>query len=449
MSLASGEVQSIIDYTERFVGHCSDNEVMSLHADIKRQIQREMEEHSKSERSLEPEEEADIAIDVKCKEALHELLQTMAKVTQIAPDPAQCTVRGDGTKMVEICQTAELYLTTRLSNGRITIGSTVVVSEFKSVYNGSVIKCKVDQSRRGEYRIQYTPTVRGRHELSVSVKGQQVAGSPSPVYISISPTQLGKPVNMWRGIRRPRGITSTPDNNILVAAEKGGVIKLNENGGKTLLVEHFQSTLNELEAITTDKKGNIYCTDYRSNKVLKCNKNGTNVQVYKVQQLAGPGHWGVAVVGDEVMLCERSNTGTIMIYNKEIQYVRRIQYEGGGVFRGLSADINGDIYVADCSNSIIHVYSNSGILLHSFCSQTEGIDTLNGPFSLCVSGQYVYVVNYRGNYMSVFTTAGQYVTKFGRHGEGEGEFKHPMGVCVDVDGFVYVTECGSNRIQCF
>ncbi len=36
LSLASEEVQSIIDYTKRFVGHCSDNEVMSLPADIKR-----------------------------------------------------------------------------------------------------------------------------------------------------------------------------------------------------------------------------------------------------------------------------------------------------------------------------------------------------------------------------------------------------------------------------
>ncbi len=449
LSLASGEVQSIIDYTERFVGHCSDNEVMSLHADIKRQIQREMEEHSKSERSLEPEEEADIAIDVKCKEALQEILQTMAKVTQIAPDPAQCTVRGDGTKMVVICQTTEVYLTSRLSSGRITIGSTAVVSEFKSVYNGSVIKCKVDQSGPGEYRIQYTPTVRGRHELSVSVDGQQVAGSPFPVFVSISPTQLGKPVNIWSNVKGPRGITSTPDNNIiLVAVEKGGVIKLNENGGKTLLVKYLQSNLKELEGIATDKEGNIYCTDYRSKKIMKCNKNGTNVQVYKVQQVAGPGHQEVAVVGDEVMLCERSNTGTIMIYNKKLQYVRRIQHEGGGVFRGLSADINGDIYVTDYSNNSIHVYSNSGILLRSFCSQTEGIDTLNGPFSLCVFGQYVYVVNSRGHYVSVFTTAGQYVTKFGRYGKGEGEFKYPTCVCVDADGFVYVTEC-LNRIQCF
>ncbi len=449
LSLASGEVQSIIDYTERFVGHCSDNEVMSLHADIKRQIQREMEEHSKSERSLEPEEEADIAIEVKCKETLQELLQTMAKVTQIAPDPAQCTVRGDGTKMVEICQTAEVYLTTRLSNGRITKGSTAVVSELKSVYSGSVIKCKVDQSRPGEYRIQYTPTVRGHHELSVSVDGQQVAGSPFPVFVSISPTQLGKPVNMWRDIRRPRGITSTPDNNILVAVEKGGVIKLNENGGKTLLVEHFQSDLEELEGIATDKEGNIYCTDYRSNKIMKCNKNGTNVQVYKVQQVAGPGHRGVAVAGDEVMLCECSNTGTIMIYNKELEYVRRIQHEGGGEFRGVSADINGDIYVTDYSMKSIQVFSNDGIFLRSFCSETKVINKRFMPYRIYISGQYAYVTNTVEDYVSVLTTSGYYVSIFGQRGENRGAFFGPCGVCVDNDGFVYVTEYYNDRIQSF
>ena len=37
----------------------------------------------------------------------------------------------------------------------------------------------------GEYRIPYTPTVRERHELTVSMDGQQVAGSPFPVFVSI------------------------------------------------------------------------------------------------------------------------------------------------------------------------------------------------------------------------------------------------------------------------
>ncbi len=126
-------------------------------------------------------------------------------------DPRKCTVRGEGMTTLKICQTAEVYLTTRLSSGRIARGSTAVVSELKSLYNGSVIKCEVDQSGPGEFRIQYTPTVRGRHKLSVSVDGQQVAGSPIPVFVSISPTQLGKPVNMWSDVKRPRGITSTSE----------------------------------------------------------------------------------------------------------------------------------------------------------------------------------------------------------------------------------------------
>ncbi len=450
LSFANGEAQSIIDYTERFVGHCSDNEVMSLHADIKRQIRRKIEGLSMSGTDLQPQEEADMAVEVKCKDALQELLQTMAKVTQIALDPPQCTVREGRAKTVEICQTAEVYLTARLSNSNIARCHTVVASELRSLYDGSVIKCKVDQSGPGEYRIQYTPTVRGRHELSVSVKGQQVAGSPFPVFVSISPTQLGKPVNMWSNVKRPRGITSTSDNNILVAERKGGIVKLDKNGGKAILVKYLQSNLNELEAITTDKKGNIYCTDFQSNKIMKCNKNGTNVQVYTVRQVAGPGHWGVAVVGDEVMLCERSNTGTIMIYNKELKYTRCIHYNAArGAFKGLSADICGNIYVTDYINNNIHVYSNNGIFLRSFCSPTEGIKALSGPLRVCVSGQYAYVVNTGGRYVSVFTTAGDYVTVLGWRGQDEGEFNYPWDMCVDKDGFVYVTEYWFNNVQCF
>ncbi len=52
---------------------------------------------------------------------------------------------------------------------------------------------------------------------------------------------------------------------------------------------------------------------------MKCDKKGGNVQVYEVQQVADPGHRGVAVVGDEVRLCEQKNIGTIMIYDRELK----------------------------------------------------------------------------------------------------------------------------------
>ena len=186
-----------------------------------------------------------------------------------------------------------------------------------------------------------------------------------------------------------------------------------------------------------------------TNKVMKCNKNGGNVQVHEVKQVNGPGHWGVAVVGDEVMLCERKNKGTIMVYDSELKYVRRVEHSDLGEFKSVSADNNGNLYVTDNTNNCIHIFSNDGVFLRSFCRDSNGVRILSGPYYVCVSGHYVYVTNASGNYMSVFSTAGDYVTSIGQQGGGEGDFKFPHGVCTDKDGFVYVADYSNDRVQFF
>ncbi len=49
----------------------------------------------------------------------------------------------------------------------------------------------------------------------------------------------------------------------------------------------------------------------------------------------------------------------------------------------------------------------------------------------------------------MFTTEGEYVTSFGQLGREEGDFIYPLGVCVDVDGFVYVCDHDNSRVQKF
>ena len=65
---------------------------------------------------------------------------------------------------------------------------------------------------------------------------------------------------------------------------------------------------------------------------------------------------------------------------------------------------------------------------------------------MCVVGQYVYVAEWAGDCVSVFTTEGGYVTSFGQSGGNEGDFKCPTGVW---DGFVYVCDGDNNRVQEF
>ena len=448
LTLANAQVQSVIDYTERFVSECSANEVMNMQTEIRRRMEREVEEHSKSEKSLEPIEEADTGVEVVCVEDLQRLCQTKANITRLAVDPAKCTVRGEGRETADVGKTAEVTLTTKLTNNKTTRRGVAVVSELKSLRDGSVVKCTVDQSGPGEYNIKYTPTVRGRHELTVSVDGQQVEGCPFSVSVSISPTQLGKPVKVWTRISYPMGVTVNSEGEVIVCELTGDIIKLDKEGKKHVIVKHSTTILTWLSDVATDKEDNIYCTDWEINKLLQCDKNGRNVRVYEIQQVKGPGHWGVAVVGDEVMLCECGSKGTIMIYNRELEYARRIVHEDMGEFYNLSSDSHGNLYVTECDKSMIRVFSNDGVLLRSFCCDSNGVNRLNTPRGVCVSGQYVYVSN-EGGYVSVFTTAGHYVSSFSQEGREEGEFQYPRGICVDQHAVVCVCDCLNKRVQSF
>ena len=445
LSLASAEVQSVVDYTEQCVRHCTDNEVMSTHAEIRRRIERELKEHSKSGRSLEPVEEVDVGVEVRCAEDLQQLCQTQANIIQLPIDPAKCTVTMEDSTKHEVNKTSHATLVTRLSSNKISRRHCKVSCSLRSLYKNVITECKVGQTGAGQYSIQCTPTVRGRHELTVSVDEQQVAGSPFPVFVSIPPTQLSKPVKVWTNLTGPTGITVNSVGEILVSEYRGNIIKFDTEGNRRMLVEQDRVMLRK---IAVDGEDNIYCIKESSNKILRCDWNGGNIQVQEVKHVEA-GQRGLAVVGEEVIVCVKNNRGTIMVYDKELNYMRCIEHRDMESFWAISADSHGNLYCADDNNSMIQVFSNDGVFLRSFGCDGKGENKVKSPWGLCVSGHYVYVCNHGSKSISVFTTDGVYVSSFGQRGSNEGDFNCPDSVCVDQDGFVYVTDKLNNRVQCF
>ena len=445
LSLASAEVQSVVDYTEQCVRHCTDNEVMSMHAEIRRRIEREIDERSKSWRSLESVEEVDIVVEVRCAEALQQLCQTLANIIQLPIDPAKCTVTMEDSTKHEVNETSHATLVTRLSSNKISRRHCKVSCSLRSLYNNVVTECKVGQTGAGQYSIQCTPTVHGRHELTVSVDGQQVAGSSFPVFVSIPPTQLGKPVKVWTNLNRAVGITVNSVGEI-VSEHRGNIIKFDTEGNRRTLVE--LNRVKDLCKIAVDGEDNIYCIKDASNRILRCDRNGGNIQVQEVKH-GKIGHRGLAVVGEEVMVSVMDNRGTIMVYDKELNYVRSIEHRDMGYFTATSADSHSNLYCADHDNAMIQVFSNDGVFLRCFGSDGKGEKKVKKPWGLCVSGHYVYVCNHGSHNISVFTTDGVYVTSFGQYGSNVGDFILPYSVYVDQDGFVYITDYFNGRVQCF
>ena len=332
---------------------------------------------------------------------------------------------------------------------KATKSSVKIDCQFKSVYNGSIINCAVDRVGADEYHIQFAPTVRGRHELTVVVDGQQIAGSPFPVFISIHPTQLGKPVRVWENISMPAGITVNSAGEIIVVGWDGDVMIFDKEGKILRFIKCSNLEFCRLAGVSVDSKDHVYLVADCKDTVFKLNKNGVVILKKDVNQVNGPGHFGVAVFGDEVMICECHNQGRFMVYDRELKYVKQIIGEDMGEFFGLSTDCDGNLYIADSVNSCIRIFSRDGDFLRSFGCDGNSVEKSSRPYYVHVAGQYVYVTDYGNDNVSVFTVEGEFVTSFGQYGSKEGDFNYPHGVWVDKDGFVYVCDLFNNRLQVF
>ena len=206
LSTSCAGADSLIEFTQNCMEHSTDDEIMRMYAELQSRIDRAIEEQQKAGNSLEPVEEVDVTVDVSFAEELKQLCQTKARITQIPLDPSKSTVAFKGAENAEVDKSSEVTVLTNLANGKPTKQKCVVDCHLMSLVDGSSSKCKVNQVKGHEYRIQYTPTVRGHHELSVTVNGVEVADSPFPVFASIHPNQLGKPVRVITGLEKPSGI---------------------------------------------------------------------------------------------------------------------------------------------------------------------------------------------------------------------------------------------------
>ena len=449
LSTAYASAQSVIKYTEQCLEHSPNDKVVCMRVEMQSRIDRELEiqEKEKEGENLVPVEEVDMGVEVSCAEDLKQLCLTKAKIMQLA---IEHTVTGEGVQSAEVSKMSEFRVVTGLSNGKSTKQPSVVECRLHSLAKDSTTKCTVDLIQGGESRVQYTPTVRGRHELIVTVNGQEVAGSPFPVFVSIHPTQLGNPVQVITRLKDPYDVDVTPAGNIIVAESKKVSI-FGKNGKKLKELKGSEFGFDDPYGVAIDSTdGSMYVTS--DSNIVKLSPDFKQEQVVNT---SGSDYRGVKVVGGEVIVCnDGDDEEGIKVYTKELKYVRKIGSHGDGPGQfgadiwGVCSDERGNLYVSDYDKSCVHVFSN-GEFLHSFGCGEDGEEVLLGPYGVCVASQYVYVVDYVEDCVSVFTTKGEHVTTFGKRGSGDGDFINPYGVCVDKDGFVYVCDYANNRLQIF
>ena len=436
LSTASAVVQSVIEYTEQCVEHSADDEIMCRHAEIQSRIDREIEDHHKERKSLEPVEEVDVGMEVSCVEDLKQLFQTKAKITRI---PIDCITTGTGLKNAEVGQTANFTVETKLSNGQPTKQKSVIECHLKSLVSGVTTKCEVVPIKGHEYCVKYTPNTRGRHELRVIVNGEEIAGSPFSVFVSIHPTLLAKPLKIITADENLIGasdVALSPAGTVMVISHT--ILRTYDKDGKKSSIK----LKGDFYGISIDDSSG--CIYKAGDKIIKLSPDLEVQEVFSSAELT---FQGITLSGDEIITSCRNDKAInfISVFTKDLKLVRQgDSYEQFYNIVGVSSDADNNLYICDEGSDCIHVLSSNGDFLHSF-----GHDMVDGPRAVCVSGQYVYITNFSSNCVAVFTTEGKYVSSFGQEGSGEGDFCGPQGLCVDKDGFLFVCDTYNDRIQVF
>ena len=232
--------------------------------------------------------------------------------------------------------------------------------------------CNIDERKDNEYRISCTPTTRGCHELTVTVNGQEAAGSPFPVFVSIHPSKVGKPVKVISGLKCPTDLAINSIGEIIVAEYTGGVVALAKDGKKLRSIKGSDCEIKNLLSVAVDKEDSIYFVDHENNNIYKSMEE---VRKQEMEQEVS-GSLSVSLIKDEIMVLERDSR-YINVNDKELVYLRKSKESTGG--NRMCFDERGNLYVSiSGENPCIQVFDSDHKSLQSFSSDENGVNRLKG-----------------------------------------------------------------------
>ena len=353
--------------------------------------------------ALKPNTKADIVFSPSA--GITDLCRHFGLVSVLgSPDSSKCHATGKGLEVGVVGQTSTAILQALNSNGEpctepLTSLECKLVSDLTGATTTGSFKKLKGQNR---YEISYQPTIKGRHQLHISIQGQPIRFHPAVT----SSMNLGAPIHTIAGVEGPMGIAINQKGEIVVSERGSCHISTYTSSGNKI------QTINTMDAmcLTLDREGNIIVGVDTNNSIRKYSPEG---------QL-------LASVGTGPLQFEDPRDITINTRNNKL-------------------------YVADCFNHRIQVLNSNLTFLTTFGEEGEGEGQFDYPSGItCDSAGNVYVADYCNHRVQVFTAKGEFLRMFGKRGKGRGELSYPVGIALDPSNkHVYISERKNSRISVF
>ena len=449
---ASSAVQNVLEYCKQTTDLVSDEELLLLQKKLQNRVKEECLKYQ-NQSVQDPCETANIAVQTT---EVEDLLQVCRERARIYLFPSSSN--NSRIHMAEVGKTTTHHITDT-SDFLFTPHLSSFTASLVSVVDGSSTKATVTPVGKGLYEVSYTPQVRGRHQLWVKRDGQTISNTPFPVFATISPDLLGKPVHCMDGLKHPYSAVFDSQNQLFVTQSGGNNIQKFKRSGDRVVSESFTTSHqpNCPTGMAIDSDGFVYVVNTSTHTLIKFDRNGKLVEEVgregsDIDELNHPS--GVTIVGERLYVCDQKND-RIKVYTKELKLVETFGSHGSqeGEMNwpyDIACGDSDHIYVADSDNHRVQIFDKSGHFLRSFGTSGGDIGSLMRPTGICIGHDgLLYITEYANHRVLVFHRDGRYMGGLGSYGSGSGQLCYPVGVTMDGDGFVYVCDQGNNRIQVF
>ena len=416
LQVAQAEIQSLAEFVERNVENTSDHDLMGIRTQLQTKVEEEDKRHQQL--SLEPATTADIRCNPPSPDAIPRELGAVFPAGDLAKLnvtlPETCSVGESAQVSVKVPQS---------------VGTNVQV-QLKSLADPScAMLASVAPTNADTYTITFTPRVRGRHDLTVTVNGKEIAGSPFRVFVKIHPTQLGQPVRTITLLGSPWGIAINSKQQLMVAEFGGKKITIMERDGKrvqTIECDKFK----DLRRVATGPDGAIYVTDAQC--LFKFDKEGKLLKTVQ-NNLKSP--YSVKIIRNQLYVAE---SNLVKIFDTDCNVVGTIQTKECPRPYDIAVGEDG-LYVAGSGGKIaVYRCAPNGEFIRNL--NINPSLNLSDIRSICFySSGHLIVGNYGGSAgVYVFQPSGEHVASLSL--ASSGGIKYPAGIAIDDDGFVYVCD---------
>ena len=333
--------------------------------------------------------------------------------------PVNCTVEPK-PETVRLNRFEQITLTLKTFNSkniRCTRGGDKVEAFLrpKSPIPGPAIKARVVDDENGQYTISFPITYPEECDLSISVNGSDVRGSPFEVNFLPKP----KPVKLNKNVA-------------VLGANKRHLNFTQQPGG--------------LWGIAVAPNGHTFIADHTAHQIHVFDEQRKHIRSFGQQgrgngQLNSPS--GIAVDADMLAyVCNRCNH-RIEMFRMNGTFVRQIGVGHLSYPWGVTVN-NKQVYVADTENHRISIFTLEGQLIHTIGSRGSGPGQFNWPTAVAISPDGdMYVTDYNHR-VQVFSPDGVFQREFGK-----GQLKYPCDILITADGHVLVADSDNNRVVIF